>query len=99
MYNFCVESFGITCFVVPAILFYEISSTHTLTMEYERACCRHLWLPCLSQVWEAGVGEVLACERKPQNAKKQICCGSEEGRNNYRTLTEKRVSCLLAFSE
>ena len=60
--------------------------------EYERDCCYHVY----QEIWEAAVGEVLACERQPRNAT-DIRSLSKEGRNDYRALTEEGVACLLAL--
>ena len=35
--------------------------------EFERACCTH-GFHVFKEIWEAAVGEELACEREPHNA-------------------------------
>ena len=47
------------------------------------------------EVSEAAVSEVIACESELQNAKRQIRCGSEDGRNSYWRKVSRACSLFL----
>ena len=43
--------------------------------------------------------QLLASSRVKESHGTQICCGSKDGRNSHRTLTEKGVAFLLSLPE
>ena len=64
--------------------------------EYERDCCvrgYHVY----HEIWEAAVGEVLACERQLRNAADRCAVSVKKDGTIYRTLTEEGVASLLAL--
>ena len=52
-------------------------------------------LPHYQETWEAAVGKVLMYEREPRNDTDKVHSCSKG--NDYWTLTEKGVTCLLSF--